>query len=203
MTDDDSVDILPLLDELRVIGQNGLMDADSPYDRERNERLLELASEFYGKAIDVPPAEARERLAAELGYVTAKVGAGAAIFDDDGRLLLLKRVDSERWGFPAGGVEPNESAAAAAVRETREETGIEAQVAETVGVYHEDPGQSSPHSVVMIYYLCERTGGSLRPSHEAEAVRYWDIDDVPVWHSDARTWATDAYELWSERNEKQ
>jgi len=43
MTDDDTIDILPLLDELRTIGRNGLMDAESHYDRERNERLLELA----------------------------------------------------------------------------------------------------------------------------------------------------------------
>lgn len=45
MTDDDTMDILPLLNELRVIGQNGLIDADSPYDRERNERLLELMAD--------------------------------------------------------------------------------------------------------------------------------------------------------------
>lgn len=202
MTDDDTVDILPLLDELRMIGQNGLIDADSPHDRERNERVLELASEYYGTTIDVPPAEVRDRLGEELGYVTAKVGAGAAIFDDDRRVLLLKRADDGKWGFPAGGVEPNESAAEAAVRETREETGIETRVAETVGVYHEEPGQSSPHSVVMIYYLCERTGGAIRPSHEAEAVRYWDIDDVPVWHSNAREWATDAHEAWLETEEE-
>ena len=88
---DDSVDVLPLLDELRVIGQSGLMDADSPYDRERNERLLELASEYYGRTIELPPEEIRERLAADLGYATAKVSAGAAIFDDDGRILLVKR----------------------------------------------------------------------------------------------------------------
>lgn len=196
---DDTIDILPLLDELRVIGQNGLMDADSPYDRERNERLLELASEYYGKAVERPPEEIRERLGEELGYATAKVGAGAAVFNDDGQILLVKRADNEKWGFPAGGVEPNELAAEAAVRETREETALDVRVVELADVYYENPGQSGPHSVVLVQYLCERIGGTLQPSHEAEAVRYWDIDEVPVWHSDARTWATDAHELWSDR----
>ena len=195
---DGSVDILPLLDELRVIGQNGLMDADSPYDRERNERLLELASEYYGRTIELPPEEIRERLAADLGYATAKVSAGAAIFDDDGRILLVKRTSDGTWGFPAGGVDPNESASEAAIRETREETGIEARIDELIDVYHGEPGKSGPHSVVHVQYLCERTGGTHQPSHETDAVRYWNIDAVPVWHPDARERAIDAHEVWLE-----
>jgi 8-oxo-dGTP pyrophosphatase MutT (NUDIX family) len=195
---DDSVDILPLLDELRVIGQSGLMDADSPYDRERNERLLELASEYYGRTIELPPEEIRERLAADLGYATAKVSAGAAIFDDDGRILLVKRTSDGTWGFPAGGVDPNESASEAAIRETREETGIEARIDELIDVYHGEPGKSGPHSVVHVQYLCERTGGTHQPSHETDAVQYWNIDAVPVWHPDARERAIDAHEVWLE-----
>ena len=195
---DDSVDILPLLDELRVIGQSGLMDADSPYDRKRNERLLELASEYYGRTIELPPEEIRERLAADLGYATAKVSAGAAIFDDDGRILLVKRTSDGTWGFPAGGVDPNESASEAAIRETREETGIEARIDELIDVYHGEPGKSGPHSVVHVQYLCERTGGTHQPSHETDAVRYWNIDAVPVWHPDARERAIDAHEVWLE-----
>ena len=201
--DDDTLDILPLLDELRAIGQNGLMDADSPYDRERNERLLELASEFYGKAIDVPPAEVQNRLEKELGYATAKVGAGAAIFNDDGQILLVKRADNRKWGFPAGGVEPNESAAEAAVRETKEEAGVDVRVDELIGVSHREAGKSSPHTIIHVQYLCEQTDGRLQSSHETEEVRYWDIDNVPVWHPGSQKLATDAYELWTERNEKQ
>ena len=195
---DDSVDVLPLLDELRVIGQSGLMDADSPYDRERNERLLELASEYYGRTIELPPEEIRERLAADLGYATAKVSAGAAIFDDDGRILLVKRTSDGTWGFPAGGVDPNESASEAAIRETREETGIEARIDELIDVYHGEPGKSGPHSVVHVQYLCERTDGTHQPSHETDAVQYWNIDAVPVWHPDARERAIDAHEVWLE-----
>jgi 8-oxo-dGTP pyrophosphatase MutT (NUDIX family) len=195
---DDTADILALLDELRIIGQNGLQDANSHYDRERNERLLELASEHYAKAVELPPEEVRDRLADELGYVTAKVSAGAAVFDDDRQILLVKRADDGTWGFPAGGVDPNESAAEAAVRETREEAGLDVAIAELVGVYHGEPGKSGPHSVVHVQYLCERAGGTVRPSYETEAVRYWDIDDVPVWHPDARGRAIDAHEVWLE-----
>ena len=157
MTDDsESVDILPLLDELRVIGQNGLMYAETPYDRERNERLLELASEYYGKAIELPPEKIRERLAGEVGYATAKAGAGATVFNDDSEVLLVKRADNGKWGFPAGAVEPNESAADAAVRETKEETGIDVRVTELQGVYHHGTDAPSAHTVTHVHYRCER-----------------------------------------------
>ena len=42
----------------------------------------------YAAALELPEPEVRARLARELGYVTAKVGADAAIFDDDGRLMV-------------------------------------------------------------------------------------------------------------------
>lgn len=93
------VDLLSLLDELRAMAQTGLAYTDDPYDRERYNRLLELVETYYGETLDLPESEVRTRLAAELGYVTPKVGASAAIFDNDGRQLLMKRPDSGTWCF--------------------------------------------------------------------------------------------------------
>ena len=101
------MDILPLLDELQTIARTGLNFTESPYDRERYERLLQLAVEYYGQALDLPPADVRARLAQELGYITPKVGAEAGIFDEEGRILLVQRSDDQdlrreavraRWG---------------------------------------------------------------------------------------------------------
>ena len=121
------MDILPLLDELRGIARNGLEFAGNEYDRKRYERLMELVSEYYGASLSVPSDEARERLRSELGITTPKVGADAAIFDQEGRILLMQRSDDEKWCLPCGWVELNESPSEAAVRETREETGLEVE----------------------------------------------------------------------------
>lgn len=94
------VELLSLLDELRAMAQTGLAYADDPYDEERYNRMLELVEEYYGKTLDLPSDDVQERLADELGYVTPKVGTAAAIFDADGRQLLMKRPESGTWCFP-------------------------------------------------------------------------------------------------------
>src|SRR5574341_2397506 len=129
------MDILPLLDELQTIARTGLNFASNPYERERYERILGLVSKYYGQALDLPPSDVRQRLIGELGYITPKVGAEAAVFDDEGRILLVRRSDDGLWCLPCGWVEPNESPKEAAVREAREETGLEVKARCLVDVF--------------------------------------------------------------------
>ncbi len=63
----------------------------------------------------------------------------AAVFNDDRRILLQKRRDNGKWALPGGRVEISESVADAAIREVREETGIDIRVMHLIGVYS-DPG---------------------------------------------------------------
>ena len=59
----------------------------------------------------------------------------AAVVVDQGKVLLIKRRDVEVWALPGGAVESGESLAQAAVREVREETGLEIELTRLVGVY--------------------------------------------------------------------
>jgi 8-oxo-dGTP pyrophosphatase MutT (NUDIX family) len=65
--------------------------------------------------------------------------AFAAVRDNPGRLLLVRRIDSGNWELPGGRVELGESAARAAEREVAEEAGVTVTVTHLVGVYA-DPG---------------------------------------------------------------
>jgi ADP-ribose pyrophosphatase YjhB (NUDIX family) len=191
------MDILPLLDELQTIARTGLNFTESPYDRERYERLLQLAVEYYGQALDLPPADVRARLAQELGYITPKVGAEAGVFDEEGRILLVQRSDDQRWCLPCGWVDPNETPAQAAVRETREEVGLEVRIVRLVDVLTRLPSaETGPHTAVAVIYLCEITGGEIVLSHECLDARYWRIEDVPIWHELHQRYAEAARNCW-------
>jgi 8-oxo-dGTP pyrophosphatase MutT (NUDIX family) len=66
-------------------------------------------------------------------------GAVAAVRDDAGRLLLTRRMDNAMWVLPGGRLELGETIAQAAVREVREETGVEVEVIGLAAIYT-DPG---------------------------------------------------------------
>jgi 8-oxo-dGTP pyrophosphatase MutT (NUDIX family) len=55
--------------------------------------------------------------------------------DDQGRILLIHKVDNNRWALPGGGHDAGEYIADTAVREVREETGVEVEVVKLVGIY--------------------------------------------------------------------
>ncbi len=62
------------------------------------------------------------------------LAASAVVTSEDG-VLLVKRRDVEIWVLPGGLVDPGETLAHAAVRETREETGLSIELSRLVGVY--------------------------------------------------------------------
>lgn len=190
------MDVEALLDELRTIAQNGLYYADDPFDRERYERLLDLACRFYGESVDLPVTEVCERLAEECGQVTTKVGSQAAVFDGSGRVLVVDRRTDHTWSLPGGWVEPGEAPEEAAVRETREETGLVVEPVEFVDYYTRRAGEYGLHGMVGFCFLCRVDSGAIETSHETEAVQYLPIEDVPTWHYGHRRQALDARERY-------
>lgn len=109
-----------------------------------------------------------------------------AVIVEDGRILLIHKVDNDRWALPGGGIDVGESAPAAAVRETLEETGAQVEIEGLVGIYT-DPRHVMRYDdgeVRQQFSLCFRarlTGGDLRtqPS-ETKEVRWVPVAEVPA-----------------------
>jgi ADP-ribose pyrophosphatase YjhB (NUDIX family) len=193
------LNFLELLDELRILAQNGLHYAANDYDVQRYTRILELVSNAYTTALDMPVAEVRARLARELGHVTPKIGADAAVFDAHDRLLLVRRADDRCWCLPCGWVEPSESPEHAAIRETREETGLDIRILEQLGAIHRFPSERhGPHAVLSVVFLGEVRGGQLTTSPETLDVAFRAIDEVTDWHKNHQELAQLALLRWVE-----
>jgi 8-oxo-dGTP diphosphatase len=105
--------------------------------------------------------------------VTRVPCAGAVVRDPAGRLLLVRRGREPgrgRWSLPGGRVEPGETAAAAVVREVREETGLEVVAGALVGsVQRAGP---AGQTYVIEDFACTVRGGQLRAGDDADDVRW-------------------------------
>ncbi len=94
-------------------------------------------------------------------------------------LLVERRFEpaAGAWCIPAGFMEYGESPQRCAVRELREETGIQARLTGLFGVY---TGFDDPRvRAVLILYTAERIGGRLRPGDDAVAARWWPLARPP------------------------
>ncbi|SCG80644.1 ADP-ribose pyrophosphatase YjhB, NUDIX family [Micromonospora echinaurantiaca] len=108
--------------------------------------------------------------------------------DEQGRVLLIQRTDNGLWALPGGAQDFGEYIAETAVRETREETGIEVEVTGVVGIY------TNPNHVVeysdgevrqqfSICFLGRYVAGEPTTSDESSAVRWvaeTELDDLSI-----------------------
>jgi ADP-ribose pyrophosphatase YjhB (NUDIX family) len=113
-------------------------------------------------------------------YYHNPVPAAGGVILKDNRVLLVKRKFKPRvgeWTLPAGFLEYFESPESCAVREIREETGLDARIDCVFGVYsgHDDPR----HTAILILYRMTQTGGVLRAGDDADEVNYFAPSEVP------------------------
>jgi 8-oxo-dGTP diphosphatase len=136
-------------------------------------------------ALERRPIDGRERsVCPACGFVHWRdpgVGAAVLLLDDAGRVLLVRRGPTATkpglWCVPAGFVDYGEEVRAAAARELREETGLEAEIGRVVHVasnFH-DPAKLT----VGVWFEGRITGGRLEPGDDADDVGWFALDDLP------------------------
>jgi ADP-ribose pyrophosphatase YjhB (NUDIX family) len=108
-------------------------------------------------------------MAPKINPPTHRVGAFAIVMDDEGRVLISRRIDSGWYNLPGGGVEPDEAVPEGLVREVREETGLEVEIGRMVGLY----SKPQKHEVVLTFEA-RVVGGAMQPSDEAD-VHEWVV----------------------------
>lgn len=112
------------------------------------------------------------------------VGVGVLIHDR-GRYLIVKRAaepDAGFWSIPGGLVEVGERAADAAVREAKEETGLDVRIVELLDVVDRivrDEEARIKYHFVIVDYLAEAVGGTMKASSDALEASWVKAEEFP------------------------
>jgi 8-oxo-dGTP pyrophosphatase MutT (NUDIX family) len=95
-----------------------------------------------------------------------------------GEILLIRRSDNDNWALPGGAIELGESLAGAAIRETKEETGLDCEITGLVGIYT-NPGHiilytsnGEARQEFAIVLKARAVDGNPTPSEESAEVRW-------------------------------
>ena len=111
-------------------------------------------------------------------YLDPKIAVGTIIrIGDQGRIVLVKRAIEPgygKWVFPGGYVDRGEEITLAALREAREEAGIDVRLDHLVNIY-----SYAGRSPVIVVYAATMISGELAVDDEGLEIREFDLDEIP------------------------
>jgi mutator protein MutT len=171
-------------DKLRDISAMGLLFARSSYDREHYRAVQGVAMAMLAAATGEPLADLELLRATVLSRPTPFSGGDAAVIDDEGRILLIRRADNQMWAMPGGALEVGETPAEGVVREALEETGVESEPVALVGVFDSRLcGSLTRHHLYIFVFLCRPLDGGERGNashaHEVLDVQWFAEEALP------------------------
>lgn len=110
--------------------------------------------------------------------------ASAVVTDEEGRVLVHRRVDNDLWALPGGAMELGETVAQTVVREVKEETGLDVEPHYVIAVYSDpehvfayDDGEVRQEFSICV--ACTVAGGAIQVSDESTEVRFVPADEIP------------------------
>ena len=191
-------------ESLAAIARTGLAFTSNLYERERYQEVLAVAADI--KATLEEEGDIRRERGHYVqewldnvgegipGYITPKVAVGAIVGNDSKELLLVKRAPSGVWLFPSGWADVGYSAAEVVVKEVHEETGIDCEPVQLLGVVDGMRLGFTRFGMYMLLFHCRATGGILNPHPlETDGCGWFTRDRLPEPIVGVEWWAERAF----------
>lgn len=165
--------------ELQSLAQAGLTYSKDSYDIERFERIRDISAEMVAHKSDIRIDKVKSLFCNETGYQTPKLDTRAAVFRD-GKILLV-RENNGKWSLPGGWVDVNVSVGENAVKEVKEESGLDVKAERIIAVQdrakHNLPVYA--YGICKVFVLCSLIGGHFEKNLETTGFDYFSLDKLP------------------------
>ncbi len=100
------------------------------------------------------------------------------IEEGEGVVLILRRNEPRQWALPGGYCDYGESLEEAAIREAREETGLEVELLEQFYTYSDPQRDPRQHNITTVY-IARTKGGTLQAQDDAQGIGVFPKEELP------------------------
>ncbi len=132
----------------------------------------------------------------EIGPRKIILNCAGALIIRDGRILFQRRTDNGRWGLIGGLLEMNETYQQAALREIREETGLEVRLDHFLGIFHNHNmvwSNGDAAHVISAMFTAAIVSGEPRIDEESYELRFFGKEEIPELFAEDHIAALEAY----------
>jgi ADP-ribose pyrophosphatase YjhB (NUDIX family) len=167
--------------KIQALAETGLEFSENDYDRERYTEMQHIAVDMLSQITHVPAAQILHVIQDKNGYKTPKVDVRAVIFNDDGKILLIREKADDCWAMPGGWADVGYSPAEVAVKESFEEAGITVKAVKLLAVLDKQKQKMPPafEYVYKIFLLCKKLSNNTSTGTETSAVGWFAEDKLP------------------------
>ncbi|MGX7148884.1 NUDIX hydrolase N-terminal domain-containing protein [Enterococcus ureasiticus] len=170
-----------LLAKLQGIAQTGKKYGKDIFDQERYEELSNVTKQLMGTLIpSLSDKELTILVDKDEGYATPKVDIRAVVFNQEGKLLLVKEKSDDCWSLPGGWADIGYSPKEIAEKETMEEAGISVRAKRLIAVLDMSK-HDFPPSLTYVYKFfirCVANNEELKTGIETNDAGYFSLQEI-------------------------
>jgi len=174
-------ELITLAQRIRALSQTGLTYNKNGYETERFQELIAISDRIVSLVSDLGEAEINACYTPVKEYITPKVDIRAVIFNSHDEVLLVREKVDGRWSMPGGWSDVGYTPKEVAVKETKEETGLDVCVERLLAVMdkrcHAHP--AGPFYIYKMFILCKIIGGEFSETFDILDKGFFSLDSLP------------------------
>ncbi|MDR1779807.1 MAG: NUDIX hydrolase N-terminal domain-containing protein [Tannerella sp.] len=183
---DKGQELIILAQRVRALSQTALCYSKNDYEIDRCHELIAIGDSITSIVSGIGTDEIAACYLPVKEYITPKVDVRSVVFNESGEVLLVRERVDGRWSLPGGWADVGYSPKEVAVKETKEETGLDVRAVRLLAVMdkrcHNHP--ASPFYIYKLFILCEPTGGELAKAFDILDNGFFALDELPPLSSD-------------------